>query len=134
MKVFLSYAEADEKWADLLRRDLSKYGFAVWNSKEEVVPGDNPLLKYGRALQSADAMVVLVSPASVKSDWVRSEIDYALSSARFRDRLVPVLLKPTSDVPWILENRQVVRATKDVNETVRRVARALSRARGATTR
>ena len=127
MKVFISYSEADEKWARQLRSSLAEEGFEVWNSASDIAPGDNWLLKSGRALQSADAMIVLLSPDSAKSDWVRSEIEYALSSPQFRGRVIPLLIKPTEDVPWILHKLHFVRATKDVDETISRVVAILQK-------
>lgn len=125
MKVFISYSHADEKWAGLLRQRLSSEGIEVWDPASEVSPGENWGLKYGKGLEASDAMIVLLSPDSAKSDVVRHEIDYALSSPRFRDRLVSVLVRPTADVPWILERQHFIRATKDVDKTVGEVTRAL---------
>jgi hypothetical protein len=127
MKVFISYSEADEKWVRSLRSHLSEEGFEVWNSASDIAPGDNWLLKSGRALQAADAMIVLLSPDSVKSDWVRSEIEYALSSPQFRGRVIPLLIKPTDDIPWILRKLHFIRASKDVDETVNRVVAILQK-------
>jgi hypothetical protein len=127
MKVFISYSEADEKWVRLLRSRLSEEGFDVWNSASDIAPGDNWLLKSGRALQTADAMIVLLSPDSAKSDWVRSEIEYALSSPQFRGRVIPLLIKPTEDIPWILHKLHFIRATKDVDETISRVVAILQK-------
>ena len=127
MKVFISYSEADEKWVRLLRPRLQEEGFEVWNSASDIAPGDNWLLKSGRALQAADAMIVLLSPDSAKSDWVRSEIEYALSWPQFRGRVIPVLIKPTEDVPWILHKLHFIRATKDADETISRVVAILQK-------
>jgi hypothetical protein len=127
MKVFISYSEADEKWVRSLRSRLTEEGFEVWNSASDIAPGDNWLLKSGRALQAADAMIVLLSPDSAKSDWVRSEIEYALSSPQFRGRVIPLLIKPTEDVPWILHKLHFIRATKDVDETINRVVATLQK-------
>jgi hypothetical protein len=127
MKVFISYSEADEKWVRLLRPRLQEEGFEVWNSASEIAPGDNWLLKSGKALQTADAMIVLLSPDSAKSDWVRSEIEYALSSPQFRGRVIPLLIKPTEDVPWILHKLHFIRATKDADETISRVVAILQK-------
>jgi hypothetical protein len=125
MNVFISYSGADEKWADRLRTALGQQDITVWNPASQIAPGENWGLKYGKALQNADAVVVLLSPDSVKSDWVRHEIEYAISSPQFRDRLIPVVVRPTDDIPWILRKQQVIRAGKDIDETARRIANAL---------
>ncbi|MGB8167490.1 MAG: toll/interleukin-1 receptor domain-containing protein [Chthoniobacteraceae bacterium] len=125
MKVFISYSGSDEKWANLLRQRLPQEGIDVWNPGLEIAPGENWGLKYGKGLEASDAMIVLLSPDSAKSDWVRHEIEYALSAPRFRDRLIPVLVRPTADIPWILAKQKIIRAGKDIDETVRAVASAL---------
>ena len=91
MNVFISYSHTDEEWADMLREQLQRLGtdkIFVWDPASEISPGENWALKYGRALEQSDAVVVLLSPDSVKSDWVRHEIEYVLSSPKFRDRLI----------------------------------------------
>lgn len=47
-------------------------------------------------------MVVLLSPASVEADSVQRDVQYALGSERFRDRVIPVILEPCEKLPWIL--------------------------------
>lgn len=131
MNVFLSYSHADKKWADTLRSGLIEEGFQIWNPADDVGAGMNLHLEIGKALERADAMIVLLSPDSVSSPSVRSEIDYALSASQFRGRLIPVLVKPTEDVPWILQKLQFIRATKDVSKTVRHVTSALKKAEAA---
>jgi hypothetical protein len=128
VKVFISYSDADEPWADGLRSALAKFDIEVWDPASHIAPGENWGLKYGKALEDSDAVVVLLSPASVKSDWVRSEIQYALSSPQFRDRLIPVLVRPTDEMPWILRKLRVIRATQDIAETARRIAKELRKA------
>lgn len=125
MNVFISYSQADKKWADVLRSGLAEAGFVVSDPVGDVCAGENLHLEIGKALARADAMVVVLSPDSAASSFVRAEIEYALSSPQFRDRLIPVLVKPTEDIPWILRKQQFIRATKNADETVHRVAGAL---------
>jgi hypothetical protein len=126
MNVFISHSSADKKWAELLREKLAEQGIDVWNSREEMPPGANWALLYGKALENSDAMIVLLSPDSAKSDSVRHEIDYALTAPRFRNRLISLVVRPTREIPWILERQpHFIRAQKDVDATVRDVAGAL---------
>jgi len=125
MNVFISCSEADRELASALGVGLAKAGFTVWEPSNEISPGDNWHLEIGKALQRSDAMIVLLSPESSASPSVRAEIEYALSAAQFRDRLIPVLVKETEDIPWILRKQKIIKATKDIDETVRRVASVL---------
>jgi hypothetical protein len=75
----------------------------VWDPESELAPGDNWPLEIGKALASAEAMIVLVSPAAADSKMLREEVSYALGSRKFKDRLIPVIIRPTSKMPWILK-------------------------------
>jgi|WetSurMetagenome_2_1015567.scaffolds.fasta_scaffold34969_6 hypothetical protein len=103
MKVFLSYVQEDEHLAKSLLRQLRRGRHKVWTAHGEVEPGENVSLKIGQALEQADAMVILISPDAVKSEWVQREIDYALASSRLEGRVVIVEAKATKHMPWILK-------------------------------
>jgi hypothetical protein len=104
LQVFLSHVKSDKSWARELSQHLSAAGIRVVDPFSELLPGDNWSLKIGRALDESEAMVVLISPEAVKSDWLRSEIQYALGSEKFQNRLIPVEVKPTEDFPWVLRH------------------------------
>ena len=108
MNVFLSYSRQDRKWAIAVAERLRSAGYAVWDSETEIYPGDNFASKIAEALETADAMVVLVSPDSLASEWVKHEIDFALGSSRLSGRLIPVIVRPTDKLPWILQKLKTV--------------------------
>ena len=126
-KVFLSYADRDDKLAEGLRIELEKGGFEVWDPVARLTPGDNWALEQGKALKDAEAIVVLLSPAALASDHVKREIDYALGEPRFKGRLIPVVVRPVKEIPWILETLQVLRIDADLGRGSRRVLEALKR-------
>ena len=124
-KVFLSYSTEDRKVARALASRLADAGFEPWDPATALFPGDNWALRIGQALQESDAMVVLVSPDSMKSESVRQELEYALGSARYKGRLVPVVLKPTKDMPWILKRLPSVRVGSNFEEAADQIAQRL---------
>jgi hypothetical protein len=125
MSVFLSYARTDQKWAHELISQLTERGIDVWEASSKLSPGDNWPLEVGKALERAQAMIVLVSPAAARSSNVRREIEYALASERFRDRLIPIILKPTDRIPWILHRLKPVKGSSP-SEVSDRVVRRLN--------
>ena len=106
LKVFLSHAEKDEVLASQLAEQLERAGLEVLNPYNEIAPGDNWASKVARALEESDFMLILMTPGAMQSDSLRNDINYALSSRRFRDRLITVIVGSTvetsGDVPWIL--------------------------------
>jgi hypothetical protein len=127
MRVFLSYATADEDFAKQLASHLSKQGCEVWDPSEQLFPGDNWLLKIGEALRKSKAMVVLLSPDSIRSEWVRREIEYAVGDRNYKRRVFPVVVRPTDEVPWILRKFRILRANDNPAEIGKRIATALRR-------
>jgi hypothetical protein len=125
VSVFLSYAHTDQKWAQELILQLSERGIDVWEASSKLSPGDNWPLEVGKALERAQAMIVLVSPAAARSPNVRREIEYALGSKRFRDRLIPIIVKKTDRIPWILHHLNPVKGGKP-SEVSERVVRRLN--------
>lgn len=123
-KVFLSYADADRKWAELIADGLMQRGFAVWYDARQVLPGDNLAAMVSRALEESGWMVVLISPHSLKSRAVRSEIDYALGTLRYAHRLIPVIIKNSADMPWVFRQLALIEATT-ASDTIERIAAAL---------
>jgi hypothetical protein len=120
MKLFLSHSQADREVARKLSSRLSAAGFNVWEG-EEVGPGENWALAVGKALEEADAMIVLLSPRAMKSDALGHEIEYALASPRYKNRLIPVLLRPTRRIPWILRKLPLIRLYEDPEEGADRI-------------
>jgi hypothetical protein len=95
--IFLSYARHDRATARVVAECLVDEGFTVWwdaslhsgETFDEVIE---------RNLREAKAVVVLWSPRSVASRWVRAEA----TIADRRDKLAPAIIEPC-DLPIIFE-------------------------------
>jgi len=95
------------------------------------LPGDNWGEKLAEALQGSDAMVVLLTPNSVRAANVTAEVGYALGQKRYKGRLIPVIAAspeqlPRDDIPWVLTRMKTVTlAGVDREEGLRQIAEAL---------
>lgn len=125
MQVFLSYASADGDFARTLASHLTRRGLSVWTPEEELLPGDNVYFRIGEALKRSRAMVVLISPDSMRSDHVRREIEYALGDPNYDGRVFPVEVRPTSDVPWILRKLKRIDGRRNPAKVSESIAEAL---------
>jgi len=125
MQIFLSYAQPDEHFARALSSQLERRGFSVWSPAEELLPGDNVWLRIGEALKKSKAMIVLLSPDSMRSEYVRREIEYALGDPNYEGRLFPVQVRPTADIPWILRKIRTFGAGRNVAKVSESIANAL---------
>ena len=124
-QVFISHAAGDRGFAREMAAELARAGLTSWLS-DEVLPGENALLKMGQALEAADALVVLLSPEAAASPNLAYEVQYATGAERFANRVVPVMVRPTTEMPWILERFGVIPATGGAKRVARRVADRLA--------
>jgi len=130
MKVYISHSSAEQKLAsDISEWLVGMEGLEVFDPASDILPGDNWASVISEALSSSEAMVVLLSPDAVESPNVIHEIGFALGSPNYKGRIVPVLARPTDDVPWYLRTIQMIdgRSTQNIP---RAVGRAMSRLRG----
>jgi hypothetical protein len=127
MQVFISHsnAQSDRDFAKALAERLVTEGYQVW-SDAQMLPGDNWPLQIGQALEHSKAMVVLLSPDAVQSHWVRHQIEYALGSEKYAQRVIPVLLRDSPDIPWILLKLNIIQE-KNREQALERITQALSR-------
>ena len=69
MKVFISHSNETRALAQKVGEALKRAGWEVWNDLE-ILPGDNWAAKIGQALESSQAMVVLLTPEALNSPTV----------------------------------------------------------------
>ena len=124
-KVFLSYARADREQAEKLADRLREAGLQVWDPEQELLPGSDFTSNLKEALDTAEAVVVLVSPDAMESRSVSHEIEYALGAKHLRGRLIPVVVRPTKQAPWILNTLQMIRY-EDPGKTSRHIVELLT--------
>ncbi|MEX5215806.1 MAG: toll/interleukin-1 receptor domain-containing protein [Nitrospiraceae bacterium] len=124
-KVFLSYARADRDRAKKLADRLREAGLEVWDPEQELLPGSDFASHLKGALDRAEAVVVLISPDAMESRSVSHEIEYALGAKHLRGRLIPVVVRPTKQAPWILNTLQTVRY-QDADKTSRHIVDLLT--------
>jgi len=77
--VFISYKREDRAWAEAASAKLVEAGLSTWWDTS-LVAGERFSDVIGRELTSAKAIVVLWSAASLTSNWVKAEAQYAFDS------------------------------------------------------
>ena len=86
--IFLSYASADQQEAILIYESVEKAGGKVFLAAKSLSPGDDFAERIREALWASHELWLLVSPNSLKSDWVVSEWGAAWV---LQKRIVPIL-------------------------------------------
>lgn len=131
MKVFISSSVLDADLAHHISAGLKALGFQVWDPTD-LFPGDNWGLKLGEALEESDAMVVLLTPHSLRSTNVTSEVSFALGNQRYNGRVISVLAAPAEQlpykaIPWILTHFPMIQLeeTNGDENGLQKIAQAL---------
>jgi TIR domain len=75
--VFLSHSSRDTWLASMIAGLLRTLGCSVWMDAMSLTGGQEVLRAIREAIQGADETIVLVSPQSLKSQWVSVEIGMA---------------------------------------------------------
>lgn len=112
-EVFLSHSSADRKPANALARSLREAGLKVWYSKTHLKGAQQWHDEIGQALGRCDWFLLLLTPSSVESKWVRRELTYALEADRYDKRIVPFLLRRCKyqRLSWTLGGIQMIDST-----------------------
>jgi hypothetical protein len=113
-QVFLSHSAKDKQFVSSLARVLRRYKVPYWYSKFSLEGAQQWHDEIGKALRHCNWFVLILSPNSVKSEWVKHELMFALSNKRYRGRIVPLLLKPCkfAKLSWTLSDFQRIDFTK----------------------
>lgn len=109
-EVFLSHSSRDRRFAKKIAGVLRDQGVPVWYSATNIVPAKQWHDEIGSALARCDWFAVVLSPHSIKSEWVKRELLYALRDSRYNGRIIPISHKSCnySDLSWTLEGYQFV--------------------------
>lgn len=102
-RVFVSHSSADSEISERIAYGLRAFGYSCWYAEWEIQGGESIVNKINDALSESDVLVVVLSRASVTSDWVKTEMNAALMRqlAGADVTVIPALVEDC-DVPQIL--------------------------------
>jgi hypothetical protein len=109
-EIFLSHAHEDHALTLRLAETLHRHGLRAWYSERHIPGARQWLDEIGAALDRCDWFVVLLTPSSVRSKWVKRELTYALNQDRYEDRIVPLLVETCdyTKLAWPLATVQTI--------------------------
>jgi hypothetical protein len=97
-KIFISYSRKDTDFVRKLAGDLESAGYDVWWDITDLRGGDDWVRVIPEAIKSSQYFIVVLTPNSIESDWVRKEYTQALT---LRKKIIPIMLVQCS-VPFAL--------------------------------
>lgn len=122
---FMSYSRDDASYQRRIINALRQRGLNVWVDTENLIPGSPAWEReIERAIRSASGIIVLLSPNSNGSEWVRREISFAEQNQK---RIFPILIRGDEDdsIPLRLSSHQRVDLRRNFEDGIDQLERAL---------
>jgi hypothetical protein len=128
--VFLSHSSKDKLQVRKLADDLMQAGISVWYDEAEIKVGDSIRQKINQALLYSDYVLAVLSKNSVRSRWVKEELESAFAKNAEGAKLfiIPILLDRLSqdEIPPSLRDIQWVDFSEDYQRGLDQLIRVLS--------
>lgn len=124
-ELFISHSSQDHEFVLELVEVLRRHGILVWFSRTNILGAQQWHDEIGAALERCDWFLVVLSPASVESIWVKRELVFALQQDRYADKIIPVLYRPCDParLSWVLPGYQMVDFQYDFDNACRDLLR-----------
>jgi uncharacterized protein YjbI with pentapeptide repeats len=112
---FISYSAEDQVFAERLHADLQNKGVPCWFAAHDLPIGANIWDAIDDAIRLRDKLLVILSEASIASDWVEDEVSKAYAEERERKQtiLLPIRIDDalmTTQEAWarkLLDQRNI---------------------------
>ena len=93
---FISYCTTDQEFADRLHADLQAAGVRCWFAPHDIQGGRKIHEQIDEAIRVYDKLLLILSDASMNSNWVKTEIANARAKEKQQKRqmLFPITLVP----------------------------------------
>jgi len=117
--IFLSHNWNDKPFVRKIGKYLSTYGIKCWIDEAEIKIGESLIDKVGNAIIECDYFGVILSKNSVKSEWVKKELQLALQKEiKLKNVVVlPILIDDVELPPFLWDKLYANFINKDEFET-----------------
>jgi hypothetical protein len=124
-EIFLSHSSEDRQFATRIGDVLEAHGLPYWYSKRNIVGAQQWHDEIGAALTRCDWFLLILSPASVRSKWVKHELLYALQEKPYEEHICVLEHQPAEykKLSWTLRNFQWVDFQQDFSAGCRDLLR-----------
>lgn len=123
---FISYSSKDRPTALEVARQLEEKGHNIWLDRTSISAGEQWDAGIVRGLSSARVLILLLSPSSVRSEYVKKEFSYASS---LKLEILPVVIKSSilpEEWKFNLERKQMLFYELDPKATIDKISKVLT--------
>ena len=128
MPVFISYSHSDKEFVDKLAIQLVQHNVHVWLDRWELNVGDSLIDRIQMAVDGASALLVVLTPESVQSEWCKRELSSGLLRELEEKRVVvmPLLLRDCQ-IPIFARGKLYADFRKNFDDGLRSVLEAIAK-------
>ena len=110
MNIFISHSSVDKWAARWISRDLELLGGKCFLDEKSIRTGESIDETIRISLSDCEDFMILLTPASIKSEWVLIELGGALA---LKKRIIPILLYlGTNEIPQVIS----LKLARDIND------------------
>ncbi len=120
MPIFISYSHENKEFVDALATQLVRHNVNVWLDSWELKIGDSMIDRIQHAIEGSSALLVVLSKASVVSDWCKKELNSGFLKELEEKRVVvmPVLLEDC-EIPLFARDKKYADFRSDFDQGLR---------------
>ena len=115
--LFICHSSSDHSFVKWLSNELGKKGIKCWVDEGELSLGDSLIGRIEHAISKTRYFVAILSPNSVKSRWVKKELEMAFTKEFKEDSVVilPVVIEKC-ELPLYIESKKYADFTKSTEK------------------
>ena len=117
--------QSGSRFCRRIGNELRRHHVPFWYSQTNIIGHQQWHDEIGLALRRCDWFLIVLSPQSIQSEWVKSELMYAFRHNRLRKRVVPILYQDCDpeDLSWKLPEFQIIDFRKSLTDGYRNLFR-----------
>lgn len=121
--IFLSHTSIDKPFVEKLAKRLVKLGIKVWFDKWEIKVGDSITWKVEEGIKENEYLGIVLSPESLNSEWVKSELSAAWFKQMDTKKIVvlPIYYR-NCEIPFLLRDKKYADFRNDFEEGLKVLA------------
>ena len=128
MPVFISYSHQDKDFAENLAKQLVVQNVHVWIDRWELSVGDSIVQRIQDAVEGASALLVVLSEASVNSEWCQQELSAGILRELEEQRVIVLpVLKEDCEIPLFVRGKLYADFRTNFDDGLRLVVESIAK-------
>lgn len=129
-QIFISHSSSDKPFVRELNKDLESNNFLTWLDEKDLNIGDVVTDRISYGIGNSDYFLIILSPNSIKSKWVKFEIDEAYNEyVQNKKKILPILIGNLNneEIPLILKKHLFGDFRTNYHEAFEKLLRSLNK-------